>query len=68
MKEQILTERELEVLELLSQGLEKSEIANKLCVTIHTVKAHTESVYRKFAVKNKMQAVVFAIKNNILEI
>ena len=68
MKEQILTERELEVLELLSQGLGKNEIARKLSVTIHTVKAHTESVYRKLAVKNKIQAVVFAIKIGILNI
>lgn len=63
-----LTERELEVLKLLSQGLEKSEIAERLFVSVHTVKAHTESIYRKFSVNNKVQAIIFAIKNEIIEI
>ena len=61
-----LTQREKEVLEYLVQGLSNEEIAKKLFVTIATVKAHLGSIFSKFCVKNRNQAIVMALKENIV--
>ncbi len=42
-----LTERELEVLRLLAQGLTKTEVAAKLFLSYSTIHSHTKSIYRK---------------------
>jgi len=52
-----LSERELEVLKLMSSGLLYKEIANKLFISGNTVKNHLKSVYKKLHVQNKMEAV-----------
>jgi LuxR family maltose regulon positive regulatory protein len=51
-----LSERELEVLRLLSAGLSYREIAEELYVTINTVKAHAKNIYSKLGVHGRMQA------------
>ncbi len=53
-----LSERELEVLGLMAEGLSNQEIAEKLIVALGTVKAHTSSIYRKFNVRGRTQAVI----------
>lgn len=58
-----LTEREKEVLELIIQGKSNPQIANELILSIHTVKAHLESIFKKLGVHNKVQAAVYAIVN-----
>lgn len=57
-----LTEREKEVLQWLVQGNSNEEIAQKLCVTIATVKAHLTSIFEKIEVKSRSQAIVKALK------
>lgn len=52
-----LTEREKEVLAYICKGYTSQEIAEKLFVTIYTIKAHTASILRKLGVKNRTQAV-----------
>ena len=52
-----LSEREAEVLELASQGLTNADLAERLGVTVHTVKFHLASVYRKLGVANRTEAV-----------
>ncbi len=52
-----LTERELEVLHLLAEGLSNQEMADRLVVAMGTVKAHTASLYRKLDVTSRLQAV-----------
>lgn len=52
-----LTEREKEILELLSQGLLYKEIADKKFISIDTVKKHVGNIYRKLHVNNKVEAV-----------
>jgi DNA-binding NarL/FixJ family response regulator len=52
-----LTERETEVLELLSQGLLYKEIADKKFISIDTVKKHVGNIYRKLHVNNKVEAI-----------
>ncbi|KFF08382.1 response regulator [Chryseobacterium luteum] len=52
-----LTEREKEILELLSQGLLYKEIADQKFITIDTVKKHVGNIYRKLHVSNKVEAI-----------
>lgn len=52
-----LTEREKEMLELLSLGLLYKEIADKSCISIDTVKKHVGNIYRKLHVNNKVEAI-----------
>ena len=51
-----LTRREAEVLELIAQGLTNVEVARRLEVTIHAVKFHLASIYRKLGVANRTEA------------
>lgn len=53
-----LTAREMEVLELLSSGLNNNEIAQTLIISSHTVKAHVASILDKMKVKNRICAAV----------
>jgi LuxR family maltose regulon positive regulatory protein len=55
-----LSERELEVLGLIAQGLSNREIAQRLFLSLPTVKWHTHNIYGKLAVKNRTQAVAKA--------
>ena len=53
----ILTEREREVLQLLSTGLTYEKIADRLDVSHETVKMHLKNIYRKLKVQNKIEAL-----------
>jgi LuxR family maltose regulon positive regulatory protein len=55
-----LTERELDILRLLDKELTNKEIAHELVITLSTVKAHTNNLYRKLAVTNRRSAVALA--------
>ena len=66
--EVVLTEREKDVLSLLSYGLTNKEISNRLHISIHTTKAHLESIYLKFNVQNRLQAVVKGAFIGLLDI
>jgi DNA-binding NarL/FixJ family response regulator len=62
-----LSPRELEVLGLMSRGLSNGEIAGRLIVSQATVKTHVASILRKLAVRDRVQAVVFAYEHGIVE-
>ena len=51
------TERELEVLRLLAEGLSYAEIADRLVVSVNTVRYHVKGIYGKLGVEKQMQAV-----------
>jgi DNA-binding NarL/FixJ family response regulator len=61
-----LTPRELEVLELLAQGLSNNEIAEKLFVSGQTIKTHVRHIMEKMAVSDRTQAAVRAIKKGLV--
>ena len=56
-----LTQREEEVLELLTQGITYKGVANKLFISETTVKTHVNNIFQKLQVKEKTQAVLYAI-------
>ncbi len=61
-----LTERELEVLQLIVAGKSNPEIAEQLCISIHTAKAHVGSILNKLCVNDRVQAAIKALKENIV--
>jgi DNA-binding NarL/FixJ family response regulator len=61
-----LTSRELEVLQLIVEGKSNPEIANQLCISIHTAKAHVGSILNKLCVNDRVQAAIKALKENIV--
>lgn len=63
-----LSAREIEVLDCVAQGLSNKEIAGELYVTEQTVKNHMTSVLRKLDVNDRVQAVLYAVKNGWIEI
>jgi LuxR family transcriptional regulator, maltose regulon positive regulatory protein len=52
-----LSMRELEVLQVIAEGLSNQEVANRLYLSLHTVKVHARNIYAKLGVKNRTQAV-----------
>lgn len=62
-----LSERELDVLQLIAEGLTNQEIASRLYLSLNTIKAHTRTIYSKLGVSNRMMAVVRAKALGILK-
>jgi LuxR family maltose regulon positive regulatory protein len=54
---ELLSQRELEVLKLVAQGLSNQQIAQELVITTDTVKRHVRHILSKFGVRNRVQAV-----------
>ena len=52
-----ISEREMDVLLLMAQGLSNQEIADKLFISIHTVKTHSSNLFSKLQVKRRTQAI-----------
>jgi len=52
-----LSKRELEVLQLMAQGLSNQQIADSLFVSLNTIKTHSSNVFQKLAVERRTQAI-----------
>ena len=63
---QSLTRREVEFLNLLAEGLTNKEIADQLCISVSTVKRHTENIYQKLDVHGRLKAVAKALELSII--
>jgi LuxR family transcriptional regulator of csgAB operon len=62
-KSTILTSRQMEILALVAVGCSNDEIADKLCISNHTVKVHLYNVFKKINVSSRLQAAFWAAKN-----
>ena len=63
-----LSEREMEILILICQGMSNQEIADKLFISKRTVDKHRANILEKSESKNTAQLVVYAIKNRLVEL
>jgi DNA-binding CsgD family transcriptional regulator len=63
---QALSEREREVLRLVSVGHTSAEIATKLSLSVQTVNTHIRNIYRKLHVKSRAQAVNLAAHQRLI--
>ncbi len=63
--EQPLSEREVQVLRLVAQGLSNKEIADRLVVSERTVRAHVSNILNKLHLANRTQAALYAIREGL---
>lgn len=63
----ILTERELDCLYCIAEGLNNKNVANKLHLSVETVNSHTKSIRRKLKCSNITHAVAIAVKNDLFK-
>ena len=63
-----LTERELEVIRALAQGKSDRQIANSLGISEKTVRNHTSNIYRKLHIFDRTQAVIYAIREGVIDV
>lgn len=66
-REDILTRREREVLQLVAEGLSNREIAERLYIAENTVKNHLRNILEKLHMQNRAQAVAYAIRQGLLD-
>jgi two-component system NarL family response regulator len=63
-----LTDREMEVLRLVARGLNNRDIAKELFISENTVKNHIRNILEKLQLHSRMEAVVYAVREKLLEI
>lgn len=61
-----LTRREMEVLKLIAEDMSNREIADRLFISEHTVKAHVKAIFRKMKIDSRTQAIVMAVKDGLV--
>jgi len=63
-----LTDREMEVLRLVAQGMNNRDIAKELYISENTVKNHIRNILEKLHLHSRMEAVVYAVREKMIEI
>jgi NarL family two-component system response regulator LiaR len=66
--EEPLTERELDVLKLVAQGLANQEIADRLVVSERTVRTHVSNILDKLHLANRTQAALYALREGLAQL
>lgn len=61
-----LTRREIEILQLIKRGFLSKEIANRLCISIHTVNIHRRNLLHKLGVQNSIEAIHLGSKKGLV--
>ncbi len=67
IKKKGLTEREREILNLMSQGKTNKEIASELSLSIETIKTHIRNIFEKLEAVDRAQAVAIALRKHLLQ-
>ncbi len=62
-----VTEREIEIIKYIAEGLSNKQIADKLSLSTHTVNTHRKNIMNKLEVNNTAGIVMYAVKNQLLE-
>ena len=63
IRRRILSRRERQILEEVARGASNKEVAEKLCISVHTVKTHLYNSYQKVKAKNRLEAVSWMSRN-----
>jgi DNA-binding NarL/FixJ family response regulator len=63
-----LTDRELEVIKALAQGMSDRQIAQSLGISEKTVRNHTSNIYRKLHIFDRTQAVIYAVREGVIDV
>jgi DNA-binding CsgD family transcriptional regulator len=63
-----LSNREIEILELLAHGTSNKEIATRLVISTNTVKVHLRNIYTKLGVSSRTEAVMTALRENLIDV
>lgn len=63
----VLTERELEIVELVAQGLISKQIAKELHLSPHTVNTHRKNILKKLDLNSSSELILYAIENGIID-
>jgi DNA-binding NarL/FixJ family response regulator len=61
-----ISDREIEIIRMIAEGFSNKEIADKLCLSTHTVNTHRKNIMNKLGVNNTAGIVLFAVKENII--
>ena len=61
-----LTQRELDVLKYIAQGMSNKQIAQELTVSITTIRTHVSNIMQKLNLENRTQAALYALKNGLI--
>jgi len=64
----ILSQREIEIMNLIARGATNTEIGEKLYISRHTVKTHLYNIYKKIKVTNRLEAALWAKENQHTQI
>lgn len=67
VRERVLTDRELEILELIARGMSNAEAARALGLSPGTVRTHLEHIYAKLEVSNRTEAVTQGIRRGLID-
>ncbi|MDD5569695.1 MAG: response regulator transcription factor [Bacteroidales bacterium] len=63
-----ISKRELEIMQLVAKGLTNQEISDKLYISLRTVEGHKTNLIQKTGSKNIVDLLIYAIKNNLIEL
>jgi NarL family two-component system response regulator LiaR len=63
-----LTDRELDILKLVAQGLSNQEIAGRLFLSVWTVRTYVTDILNKLQVENRTQATLYALREGLVKL
>lgn len=62
----VLSQREIEVVEYIAQGLTAAQVADKMCLSVHTINTHRKNIFKKLGVNSTTELVRFALKTSLI--